>query len=536
MQPLEEWLGATTAVDPIVTLETDPNAAWPLSGIQGYSVTTDGSVPDGTVDVLAAQDNERWRASYSLDDLDEGITELRIRGISNSGVASPDSGIAVVRLDRHSPTISADGMPEAGTWRRERVDVGFIAQDQTELSGMVAAPPNEPVENGAYLAVGLDGYTPDKVRGGQSQMSIDSDGHHVLVVTAFDRAGNASAEYSWKINIDQTAPTGAFDPPNPSDPRQLHVSVSDALSGVAGGDIEYRRVGEGAFTRLPTSFAGRRLGARLDDLALPRGRYEFRAVVRDVAGNRAVIGTRADGAAMTLELPVRAASKVQVSATSSKKRCVTIRRKRRGEFRRSRKCRTVRGGTSVTYGTRLQSTGSVRRLDGTAVANAAVTVQGQPRSGGAFVVLGRTKTDANGNFRFTVPAGPSQTLRYGYAGTDTDLPSSAALATKVTAAARLKVDRRRLRNGQAVRFSGRLLGRPVPRAGKLVALQAKVGRRWRTFATPRANARGVFRHRYRFTATTGRRRYAFRAVVTREAAYPFERGSSKVVRVTVRGR
>jgi hypothetical protein len=74
------------------------------------------------------------------------------------------------------------------------------------------------------------------------------------------------------------------------------------------------------------------------------------------------------------------------------------------------------------------------------------------------------------------------------------------------------------------------------KSGKLVALQAKVGRKWRTFATPRANSKGVFKHRYRFTATTGVQRYAFRAVVAREAAYPYERGLSKVVRVTVRGR
>jgi hypothetical protein len=112
----------------------------------------------------------------------------------------------------------------------------------------------------------------------------------------------------------------------------------------------------------------------------------------------------------------------------------------------------------------------------------------------------------------------------------------AQLRTRVRAVATLKVDRRRLRNGQAVRFRGRLRGRPLPAAGKLVALQARVGREWRTFATPRANPRGAFRHRYRFTATTGLRRYSFRALVTRESAYPYERGRSRTVRVTVRGR
>jgi hypothetical protein len=149
---------------------------------------------------------------------------------------------------------------------------------------------------------------------------------------------------------------------------------------------------------------------------------------------------------------------------------------------------------------------------------------------------GAATTDAHGRFRFTVPPGPSRTVRYRYDGTNTIRPTTGDLTTKVTAAARLKVDRRRLRNGQAVRFAGRLLGKPIPPAGKLVALQAKVGRGWRTFATPRANAKGRFRHRYRFTATTGVRRYAFRVVVAREAAYPYERGVSRTVNVTVRGR
>ena len=173
---------------------------------------------------------------------------------------------------------------------------------------------------------------------------------------------------------------------------------------------------------------------------------------------------------------------------------------------------------------------------GIPIVDAPVIVEGQARSGGAFVSLGVARTDRHGKFRFEIPAGPSRTVRYRYDGTNTVKPATAQLITKVRAAARLKVDRRRLRNGQAVRFTGRLLGLPVPSAGKLVALQAKVGRRWRTFATPRANAKGVFRHRYRFTATTGLRRYAFRAVVAREAAYPYERGVSRTLTVTVRGR
>lgn len=536
MEPRKEWLDATTPTSPTLELALGPDAVPPLSGIGGYSVAVDGSEPDGTVDAAADQDNETWRADYTIDHLPQGVTEFRIRGISNSGVASLTSRVEVLRLDRQPPSISIDGLAQDEGWRRSPVQVSLTGHDQTGLSGMGAAPLSEPVENGAYVAVALDGGPQENARGPQAEKSIASDGHHRLTAVAFDRAGNASVEYVWNVRVDQTPPTGAFETQHASDPRQLNVSVNDALSGVATGEIEYRKAGEGEFRSLPTTLSGGRLGARLDDVVLPAGRYEFRAVVRDVAGNRAVVDARRDGSTMALDLPVRASSKLQVAATSTKKRCVVVKRKRKGEFRRVKRCRTVRAGATVAYGTRLQSTGRLTHANGAPIGNATVTVAGQPRAGGPFAPVGTAKTDARGAFEFAVPAGPSRTLRYRYAGNDTDLPATADVVTRVTAAARLAVDRRRVRNGQAVRFSGRLLGKPIPKAGKLVTLQAKVGRGWRTFATPRANAKGVFRHRYRFTATTGLRRYAFRAVVTREAAYSYERGSSKLVHVTVRGR
>ena len=105
----------------------------------------------------------------------------------------------------------------------------------------------------------------------------------------------------------------------------------------------------------------------------------------------------------------------------------------------------------------------------------------------------------------------------------------------VPAASSICVDRRAVRNGDAVVFSGRLDGGHVPEGGKLIDLQAYYRGRWRTFATPRSDARGRWSYRYRFGATRGTVRYRFRARIRREAAYPFELGYSRRVRVTVRG-
>ena len=82
--------------------------------------------------------------------------------------------------------------------------------------------------------------------------------------------------------------------------------------------------------------------------------------------------------------------------------------------------------------------------------------------------------------------------------------------------------------------SSDLLGRPIPRVGKLVDLQAFDGGRWRTFATTRTNRKGRYRASYRFIRTSSPRTFRFRARARKESRYPYALGTSKVVRVRVR--
>lgn len=537
------WLGDTTPVSPSYTVEIGAAAEWPVSGISGYSITLDGSVPDAEVDAFAAQDYERFQASYSIQDLAEGVTTLRLRAISNAGVPSDTIGTAHVKLDRTPPVLSGNGVPTENYWYRDSLSIQLLAQDQEHLSGMVS-PPEKPLIEGAHLAYELDGAPTQRVRGGSGQIDVSTDGHHTLTYRAFDAAGNGSVEKEVGFKIDRTGPVGAFRALDPGDPRALRVDVEDATSGIADGAIEFRRVGKSGFRRLATTRAGGLLTARLDDQELAAGRYEVRAVVTDVAGNEATISRWADGSNTTLTMPLRLSAGISVAGTVKAKGCAKAAKERRGKGGSRKpatwpKCRRTKAkqvtSLELKHGKRAASTGRLTTTQGAPIPNAPIVVEGQSRSGGAFVRLGVTKTDAQGNFAFTVPAGPSRTVRYRYDGTNTVRPAAAQLTTKVHAAARLKVNRRRLRNGQTVRFTGRLLGKPIPKTGKLVTLQAKVGREWRTFATPRASAKGVFKHRYRFTATTGLRRYKFRAVVAREAAYPYEAGVSRTVKVLVKG-
>ncbi len=541
----DSWLGDTTPTSPVYIAEIDAAAEWPMSGIRGYSITVDGTVPDGDVEVFAVQDYERFRATYVMQSLAEGTTTVRLRTVSNAGVPSAAIGTAYVRLDRTPPVLTDGGLPVDGYWYRDSLLISLEAEDQEGLSGMSPALPESLPEEGAHVAYELNGGFTQRVGGGHAQVFVDTDGRHTLRYRAFDAAGNGSVEKEVGFKIDGTAPVGAFRALDPGDPRALRVDVKDATSGIADGAIEYRREGAGGFRRLATTRTGGVLTARLDDQGLAAGRYEVRAVVTDVAGNEAVIDHWADGSRTTLAMPLRLAASMSVAGTVKGKGCAKATKKRRGS-RRGRKraarpkCRPKKAKPvtklGLGYGKRAPSSGRLVTAQGAPIANAPIVVDGQTRSGGAFVKLGIARTDARGSFRFKVPAGPSRTVRYRYEGTNTVQPAAAQLTTKVNAAARLKVDRRHLRNSQSVRFTGRLLGKPIPKAGKLVALQAKVGRGWRTFATPRANRKGVFKHRYRFTATTGLRRYEFRAVVAREDAHPYEAGVSRIVKVIVRGR
>lgn len=531
-----EWLNAQAeTVD--LTVDLDPWVFVPISEIRGYSLTLDGSSPDGAVEAFATQDHLRYPSSYAVTDLQEGTTEIKARAVSNAGVPSDEVGSTILRVDKSPPSVSAAGLPSPAEWSRVPVSVQLTGSDQHGLSGMSAAPAEEPVEDGGHLAYALDGAAMEKVRGAQGALTVTGDGSHALTYRAIDVAGNTSVEKVAEFRIDRTGPVGSFDYQDPSDPRKLSASVFDAASGVGSGRIEYRREGTAKYEPLPTVKAGAKLTAYLDDLALPEGRYEFRARVWDVAGNSSILGRLSGGGPMVLALPVRLATRTEVVGRAPA-RTVCVKRARRNRKRCvKRRTITVTGFTiPLGYGKPMTSTGSLTTSHGMPVSGGEVIVEGQLRSGGPFTRLGTARTDRLGAFNFAVPRGGSRTVRYRYEGTRTTKPSSGQLETRVQASVRLKPSKRKLLNGQAVVFRGRLPGRPIPKGGKVVALQAKVGRKWRTFATPRANARGAFRHRYRFTATTGLRRYVFRAVSTREAAYPYERGTSAKVSVVVRGR
>jgi hypothetical protein len=140
-------------------------------------------------------------------------------------------------------------------------------------------------------------------------------------------------------------------------------------------------------------------------------------------------------------------------------------------------------------------------------------------------------TQSNGRFATRLDAGPSRWLDLVYRYNERVLGSRVELDSRVVPT--LQIPKKSLVNGDAAQFRGQV---PGPNAdGRAVAMQARVGRKWRTFKQLRTDSDGRFRGKYRFTQTTGRVRYVFRALVKRQSGYPYEPGSSRKRTLVVRG-
>jgi 5-hydroxyisourate hydrolase-like protein (transthyretin family) len=140
-------------------------------------------------------------------------------------------------------------------------------------------------------------------------------------------------------------------------------------------------------------------------------------------------------------------------------------------------------------------------------------------------------TQANGRFATRLDPGASRTIYLVYRYNTQKLTNQVELDSTVVPT--LRLPKKRLLNGQPAFFLGQL---PGPDAdGRAVALQARTGRKWRTFKQLRTDANGKFMGKYRFTHTVGRQRYLFRALVKSQSGYPYEPGASAKRKLIVHG-
>jgi hypothetical protein len=475
--------------------------------------------------------------SFALDPatIPHGRHVVSLRALDAAGnIARQDRSLLV---DHNAPAAPrALTLRDGASWRSEnRFEVSWTrppAGDESPIGTAeyeLCPALNAPYDDSGCRRGHSDGDDISRI----SDLEVPGDGEWRLRLSLRDTAGNGDQDRAATIEglkLDTMRPTAAFLPFDPLDPTRIRLRTSDATSGIASAEIEARRRGEALWRSLGVDGSGGSFSTVIDDERLPDGRYELRARVVDVAGNERTTTALESGAAAEVVLPARVATTLEVGRSTRVR--IAGSRGKRPRYRR-----VLVGRPEADYGDRVSLQG---RLTDEA---------GNPRANGAIEVLERVdlpglewrpvatvRTGASGAFTFRAPPGPARVLQFRYPGTATARPGSDEVELRVRAGVRLVPSRDRLRNGQSVVFRGRLLGRPIPAEGKLLALQAMTSRGWRTFATPRARGQdGRWVQRYRFTGTSATARYAFRVVVPREAGYPYAQGFSPTAHVLVRG-
>jgi hypothetical protein len=489
------------------------------------------ATPEGSFAAQVPCPNGPGRISVDTTFLPDGTQAVAVQAHDTAGNVA-DSPPVTARIDNSPPTRIDVGVEGGQDWRNTN-DFALAWANPPE-------PDRAPIAAASYelCAVGTATCNTSEQPGGNISrlaVQVPAPGEWTVSLWRRDAAGNqteAAASVPVTLRYDPEQPQLAFEPPSTDDPTLVAVSVTDKVSGLAGGAIEISPSGSGTWQALPTQKDGGRLLARIDDAALAPGGYELRARAFDQANNEASTDRRLDGQRMALTLPLR----IVASMRAGFERVRTVRTiRQRGRRRVVRRRMTVLAPAArVRSGGHARVAGRLVNRDGQGIAGAEVRVLSSS-SVSPEQLIAVVPTDAEGRFRYRAPGSTSRILRFAYAGSPLILPAERAIAMSVPARTSLRVNRRHLLNGQSITFSGRLHTQPAPASGKLIELQVRLSDRWQTFRTSRTDGAGRWAIRYRFKRTRGVQRFRFRARLPHEASYPFAAGRSNSLTVRVRG-
>ncbi len=457
----------------------------------------------------------------------DGPRAVTVTAFDAAGNAT--SRTAMAKLDNNAPA-APDPVGDSN-WRRSNAHI--LSWDSPETASTSRAPiarvRYRVCPAGSQASCSPEGSVSGSFPTALTAIQVPGPGEFDVRVALVDSAGNGAgddAHWSGPVRLrhDPDPPSLRIEAQDAADPIGVSVRASDAVSGVASGEIEVRRAGSNTWAELPTRVDAGHLRAELDDERLPDGRYELRARARDHAGNEAATGANA-----SRTLPVRIATRLHAGVPKIK------RVKGRGKRRKVRRVVRLLKTKRVRYGKRFQIRGSLATRDGQPLEDTAVTVFGRPiRLGGHEAVVGIVRTDRNGRFRYRARARESRILRFRYPGSRRVRGSDGGVRMLVRARVSFRAGPRDVVNGEAVSFHGKVRGL-IPAGGKQVVIQARSRGRWRLVSFTRTDARGRYSASYRFTGTRGRVVYPLRALVTKEPTFAYERGASRTRRVSVRG-
>lgn len=252
--------------------------------------------------------------------------------------------------------------------------------------------------------------------------------------------------------------------------------------------------------------------ASLPTAGLGPGRYTLAVTATDVAGH---------GLATTAGVELKPNAGAANGRPASRNARLTA------AFGKRRK----RPQTTVGFGRAAIVRGRLTEKGGRPIAGARLEITERVRAKGCrFRRAGTATTRAGGTYGYRIRPGASRDVRVAYRAFANDRAAAASAKVRLAtrAAVQLTVRPERTNDEGTVAFEGRLPGRPLPRGGVLVVLQAKEpGFDWRTFRVVRTRRNGRFGTHYRFSQpVSAPREIGFRAVVRRQPGYAYTTGRS----------
>jgi hypothetical protein len=347
-----------------------------------------------------------------------------------------------------------------------------------------------------------------------------SEGPHVSAVTG-ELTSAPSIRGESDVAFDATdAGSGVYEALFNVDGQTVERTVVDDNGGRCR-DVGQTIDGAPAFLYLQPCPASASADVPFDSTAVANGAHHLVVDVIDAAGNAAPVLDRT----VTIANPPAPGVPGPPNGTNASTQAAM-------SVRWSATRRTTLLGS---YGRRQVVTGRLTAPGGTPIGGAAIDVRAMPAyAGAAPVVMSSPHTDSTGRFSVRLPRGASsRTLEFAYRAHVGDaLPVvTRTLLLRVRAGVALRVTPHTASVGSTILFRGRLLGGPVPRAGKQLVLEARSpGSSWIEFKVVRTDAHGRYRSSYRLKFP-GPANYSFRARSELESDYPFAPGASNVVHV-----
>jgi len=381
--------------------------------------------------------------------------------------------------------------------------------------------------------------------------SVGGPGLYAFHIWLRDEAGNdaPATEVNVPLRFDNVAPGVAFavDPnlssePSTELPASVRVEISDTHSHPERGAVFYRRLESTQWIELPAKFQEGDTAERASFVArLPENLgpdiYLFRAEAVDGAGNSASSTRRADGTEMVLR---KVAPRPEGRGRDGSRGSGSGKSKTR-IFARLRWGHSSGSDLTVPFGVGAVLSGRLIDSDGAGLSDRQLRVVSRPSRGAlAETSVETVNTGDRGGFSLDLESGPSRRITIAYPGdAGHDEATRPSMAMRVRGGVAFSARPGALRTGEALRLRGRVrtLGAPIPRRGKLVAVQylESATGRWRPVLVTRTDHGGRFRAHYRFRYVTGSAAIRLRAVALSEERWPYAPGASRPVTVRVTG-